>query len=148
MANQSYVISATTLPTSFQFISSGSSGEYHHYIQYMAATEIQNRTVFNLAFGPLDEHGQIDDSIETNNKDVDLVLTSVAKSAEKFLSSFPSAIIGFYGSDDARHRLYRQKITANLPLLETRFHLLGQINGAIEKFVPNRDYQVYYAMKK
>ena len=64
--------------------------------------------VYNLAFGPPDELGAINDSIRLNHSDINLVFSSILIYAVTFLSGKTDTYIGIDGSNDTRAYLYHR----------------------------------------
>jgi len=89
--------------------------------------------VYNLAFGDLDENGEIDDLSVSDNGDRDKVLATVVKIVTAYTTQFPGRWIEFKGSTDSRTRLYRMAIGLNLEELSLKFGIFG-LTG--KKWVP------------
>ena len=58
--------------------------------------------VYNLAFGPLNPKGKIDDKAELNHADYSKVFSTILFSALAYLNNNPDHYLGIDGSDNAR----------------------------------------------
>ncbi len=63
-------------------------------------------TVFNLAFGPINEKGKIDDKAEIAHADYSKVFSSILLAALTYLTDHPDQYLGIDGSNNARAYLY------------------------------------------
>ena len=89
--------------------------------------------IYNLAFGDLDENGEIDDLSVSDNGDRDKVLATVVKIVTAYATRFPNRWIHIEGSTESRTRLYRMAIGLNLEELSLRFSIFCL---AGEKWMP------------
>ncbi len=64
------------------------------------------RNIFNLGFGDLLPDGSIDDTANSNNGDIIMVLATVIGILKDFTAEFPQVEIYFSGSTPERTRLY------------------------------------------
>ena len=64
------------------------------------------RNIFNLGFGDLLPDGSIDDTANSNNGDIVMVLATVIGILKDFTAEFPQAEIYFSGSTIERTKLY------------------------------------------
>jgi hypothetical protein len=64
------------------------------------------RNIFNLGFGDVLSDGSIDDTVNSNNGDIVMVLATVISILKDFTAEFPQAEIYFSGSTIERTRLY------------------------------------------
>ncbi|MET7254283.1 DUF6934 family protein [Dyadobacter fermentans] len=103
-----------------------------------------NDNLFNLALMDVTDDGQLCDDVESRNGDVREVLATVFQIVDHFLVRNPEIIVGFYGNDDRRQRLYRIAITQALSKISGKFEVYGNKNGEVSLFEPNKEYDVYY----
>ena len=68
----------------FQFESEGPKGKIIKMVQF---AQTQNKDIFNLAFGNLNDDGSIDDEATNDNKDRNKILATVAATVYKFTAS-------------------------------------------------------------
>ena len=69
--------------------------------------------VYNLAMGPLDEKGNIDDEARLKHVDSNKLFSTIILFAVAFLSEYPELTIGLDGSDDRRATLYHSMFIVN-----------------------------------
>ncbi|WP_436488440.1 DUF6934 family protein [Chitinophaga sp. ARDCPP14] len=69
--------------------------------------------VFNLAFGPLNEEGKINDEIKVNHSNIGKMFSTVLLFALSFLRKNNSSTIGVDGSNDIRAYLYHRMFQTN-----------------------------------
>lgn len=81
--------------------------------------------VFNLAFGPFDSAGKIDDSINLKHRDSNKVFSTIILFAIIFLKHNPIATIGIDGSDDLRAHLYHRMFRYNYKDLRDFIVIIG-----------------------
>ena len=81
--------------------------------------------VYNLAFGPIDENGDIDDFAKVNHADVNKMFSTLLFYCLVFLEKNPNAIIGIDGSNDVRAYLYHRMILTNRKYLFDYFVTIG-----------------------
>jgi len=114
----------------FDFISIGKSKNIWKRIEF-TSTEIPG--IFNLAFGDVDENGEIDDHNVSNNGDRNMILATVAYTVEIYLNKYPERWVYFRGSTLERNRLYRMAIGLNYVALSSKFDVYIETK---EGFVP------------
>ena len=68
------------------------------------------RNILNFGFGDLLPDGSIDDTVNSNNGDITIVLSTVVEILKDFTWEFPQAEIYFSGSTIERTRLYTRII--------------------------------------
>lgn len=94
-------------------------------------TKISNQThallpdVYNLAFGPLNKKGKIDDKAELNHMDYSRVFSTILFTALTYLKSNPDHYLGVDGSDNARAYFYYRAIQRNFNYLDQHFRIFG-----------------------
>ena len=81
--------------------------------------------VFNLAFGPINEHGNIDDTAKVRHENISKMFSTVLIIALFFLEQYPDSHIGLDGSNDVRAYLYHRMFRANRYLLGEFFDAVG-----------------------
>lgn len=81
--------------------------------------------VFNLAFGPLDAEGQIDDTARMSHFDINKVFSSIILCTLLFLDENPDVFIGIDGSDEIRAYLYHRMFTSNHKCLSSVIRPVG-----------------------
>lgn len=81
--------------------------------------------VYNLAFGPFNESGKIDDSINLKHKDTNKVFSTIILFSLTFLKDNPHATIGIDGSDDLRANLYHRMFRYNYKNLQDFIVIIG-----------------------
>lgn len=130
----------------YEFVSEGPRGNIKKMVEY-AATSVEG--VYNLAFGDYDEAtGEISDLTISNNGDGQKVLATVASTVYAFTGHYPDAWIYATGSSNARTRLYRIGITANLVEISFDFEVYGLVDDHWEKFVPGTNYKAFLVRRK
>jgi len=81
--------------------------------------------VYNLAFGPLDKKGKIDDKAELNYTDYSRVFSTILFSALAYLKNNPDHYLGIDGSDNARAYFYYRAMQRNFDYLDKYFRMYG-----------------------
>ena len=81
--------------------------------------------VFNLAFGPLNKQGKLDDKAELSHRDYSKVFSTILFSAYAWLKKKPDDYIGIDGSDNIRAYLYYRAIKNNFVYLDKHFIMYG-----------------------
>lgn len=81
--------------------------------------------VYNLAFGPFDISGRINDSINLKHKDSNKVFSTIILFSITFLKNNPHASIGIDGSDDLRANLYHRMFRYNYKNLKDFLVIIG-----------------------
>jgi hypothetical protein len=114
----------------FDFYSIGKHGKLTKRIVFMRT---DTPGVYNLAFGDIDQKGEMDDVTISDNGDRNKILATVAKAVDEYTRRYPRRWIVFKGSTNDRARLYRMAIGLNLEQLSIKFHIYG-LKG--EEFVP------------
>jgi len=114
-----------------------------NFDQYIFESQIKNNTliqlkvkftniadsllpnVYNLAFGPFDDTGKINDSINLKHKDSNKVFSTIILFSIIFLKDNPHAAIGIDGSDDLRANLYHRMFRYNYKDLQDFIVIIG-----------------------
>ncbi|TCJ12182.1 hypothetical protein EPD60_16695 [Flaviaesturariibacter flavus] len=81
--------------------------------------------VFNLAFGPIDAKGGIDDRIQLTHKDYSAVFSTIMFEALGYLRDNPDHFIGVDGSNNERAALYHFLLKRNYDYLDPLFEFFG-----------------------
>lgn len=81
--------------------------------------------VFNMAFGPVDSKGQIDDKAEISHKNYSRAFSSILSSALFYLDKNPTHFIGIDGSNNARAYLYYRFLQQNYDYLDQYLNMFG-----------------------
>jgi len=141
-----YYIEASSSLLKFEFHSEGPKGKIKKQIVFKAFKD--NPNVFNLGFGDVDETGEINDMVITNNHDSTKVLTTVALTVYKFYEKHPDSYVFITGSTKTRTRLYRIGITNNIDKIKNDFDVYGFIEKSWESFEKDCDYEAFLIKKK
>lgn len=104
----------------FDFVSAGKFGNIHKRISFVP---IVSTRVYNLAFGDISEHGEVDYHSVSDNGDRNKILATLAKAVELYTLKYPERWIYFAGSTKERTRLYRMAIGLNLEWLSEIFEI-------------------------
>lgn len=86
--------------------------------------------VYNLAFGPPDVNGEIDDKAQLKHKDYSKVFSTILLHAQAYLTIHPEHYLGIDGSDNSRAFLYYRFILNNFGYLSSYFSM-----GALKYYV-------------
>lgn len=81
--------------------------------------------VYNLAFGPLNKKGHIDDRIRLTHANYSKVFSTILFDARTYLSLNPDHYLGIDGSNNARAYLYYRFIRRNYDYLNNYFNMYG-----------------------
>jgi hypothetical protein len=81
--------------------------------------------VFNLAFGPLKAHKEIDDKIKLQHKNHSKVFSTIVFAAFTFLEENKDKYLGIDGSNNARAYMYYRCIQNNYDYLSDLFDIYG-----------------------
>jgi hypothetical protein len=85
--------------------------------------------VFNLAFGDVDESGDLNDLIVSNNGDMYKVMATLAQIVVAFFGRYPAKEVYFAGSSYARTRLYRAVLNREMANWSAIFEVRGVVKG-------------------
>ncbi|HVX28287.1 MAG TPA: hypothetical protein VHB70_18215 [Parafilimonas sp.] len=120
----------------FDFISTGVKGSIPKRIEFIP-TEIPG--FVNLAFGDIDENGEIDDYSISDNGDRNKILATVAYAIDIYLNKYPERWIYFKGSTQERTRLYRMAVGLNFDELSQKYEIYAEQKDGIVPFQINRE---------
>lgn len=81
--------------------------------------------LFNLAFGPLDQKGDLNDWVQLEHRDHSKVFSTILSEAHSYLVNHPDHSLGIDGSDKRRAYLYHRLIKGNFDYLSQYFNLYG-----------------------
>lgn len=81
--------------------------------------------VYNLAFGPVDKKGEIDDKAALHHKDYSKVFSTILLVALKYLTLNPDHYLGIDGSDNLRAYYYWRFLQRNHDYLTNYFEIFG-----------------------
>lgn len=95
-----------------------------------------------LVLGDSDEDN-IDVGVKSNNKDLEMVLSTVVKIIAFFLSDYPDASIFIEASSAARNRLYRILIEKERENWREIFTIKGIEGDRLEAFQSGKNYGSY-----
>ncbi len=129
----------------FDFVSVGKNGRFPKRIEFMP-TEIPN--IFNLAFGDIDENGEIDDYSISNNGDRNKILATVTYAVEIYLNKHPEKWVYFKDSTQERTRLYRMAVGLNLNELLLKFEIYAEQGEGMVPFQKNMEVMGVLVKKK
>ena len=79
--------------------------------------------VYNLAFGPLDKQGRINDRAELTHIDYSKVFSTILLSAYTYLKHNMNHYLGVDGSDNNRAYFYYRALIRNINYLNDRFNI-------------------------
>jgi hypothetical protein len=81
--------------------------------------------VYNLAFGPMDKKGRIDDKAQLTHKDYSKVFSTILLCSLLYLNDNKSHYLGIDGSDNSRAFLYYSFLQRNYDYLNQYFNIYG-----------------------
>jgi hypothetical protein len=81
--------------------------------------------VYNLAFGPVDQKGGIDDRAELPHQDYSKVFSTILLAALNYLTNNPGHYLGIDGSDNLRAWYYWRFLQRNYDYLDQHFEMFG-----------------------
>lgn len=141
-----YLFHSNLSSTEFYFESIGSKGVINKVVAFQQTSVA---TIYNLGLADYDPNtGEIDDTIITDNGDMEKILATIFQVVIHYLSLNPEHIIYFSGNSPSRTRLYRIAINHSLNEITTQFDVLGVINSQPESFIANRAYEGFLIRKK
>jgi hypothetical protein len=81
--------------------------------------------VYNLAFGPIDDNNNIDDSVQIKHENLSKTFSTIVLTALTFLNENPATYLGIDGSNNARAYMYYRCVNNNYNYLTKYFKLFG-----------------------
>ena len=144
MKHKFYALQSSADYLTFNFHSISSARIVAKRIQFVPIRD----DLYNLAFGDLDEKGEIDDLIVTNNNDTHQVLATVIQAILLFLNNYQNCSVYFEGSASARTRLYQIILAREMQHWSDTFTVLGISKGIITPFETERDFDSFVVRLK
>jgi hypothetical protein len=129
----------------FDFISIGKKGPIPKRITF---TNTELAYVYNLAFGDVDENGDLDDFRISDNGDRNKILATVFYIVEAYTRKFPERWIYFKGSTVERTRLYRIAVGLNFEELSQKFEIFALVNEELKPFCKNMAISAFVIKRK
>jgi hypothetical protein len=129
----------------FDFISQGKKGAIRKRIAF---TAIGSDNVYNLTLGDVDENGELDDSVVSNNGDRNTILATVVKVIEYYTNRFPDRWVFLTGNTEGRTRLYRMAIGLNIEELSATFEIYASEEGEVIPFTKNLKTNAFLIKRK
>lgn len=113
------------------------------YLSYYFESRSEERTIkkaielvkidantYNLALGDLDDNGNLNDSIVSNNGDMHKVLATVSQIIMTFFGIYRDRRIYFIGNSPSRTRLYRLILSREQANWSEIFEIKGILKGS------------------
>ena len=138
MVNEHYSYLSSKKQHYFSFVSEGRQGRVVKIVAFTFYKE--NR--WNLGFGDL-RHGEIDDSIVTNNHDLLKVIQTVTKIANDFFEQYPDRIVRIVPVDEKRKRLYNRVFQRHISEIKPNFEVTGFIGEESETYTIEKMYDFF-----
>lgn len=146
IAHYDYLVSEDYLE--YEFFSEGPRGKIRKAILFKRIN-LQERLVFNLAFGDMDESGILSDLVVSDNHDAEKVLATVAHAVIKFTIMYPESLIVAEGSTLSRTRRYQMGINKFWKEIEPDFKIFGLLKeGGFEPFKSGKNYMAFAVTRK
>lgn len=97
-----------------------------------------------LSFGDLQEDGNINLKVVSDNKDIRFILSTVITTIYRFFELYPNKSVVFTGSSASRNRLYRAVIGKLFDEGQNYFNIYGiNFDSTLENFQKNKDYLAF-----
>jgi hypothetical protein len=128
-----------------EFISIGKKGAIPKRITF---TSTELAFFYNLAFGDVDENGDLDDYRISDNGDRNKILATVFHVVEAYTKKYPERWITFRGSTKERTRLYRIAIGLNLEELWQIFEIYVYTEEGLKPFCKSMEVNVFVIKRK
>jgi hypothetical protein len=103
---------------------------------------------FNLAFGDIDDNGRLNDSVVSNNGDMQKVLATVVQTVLTFLEIYPGRRAYFSGNSPARNRLYRAILSRDIENWSEVFEVDGILEGERVSFHQSINFEGFIIKRK
>ena len=129
----------------FDFMSIGKNGAIPKRITF-TTTGLAN--VYNLAFGDIDENGDLDDCRISDNGDRNKILATVFNVVDIYTKKYPERWITFSGSTMERTRLYRIAVGLNLDELSQIFEIYAFVQEELKLFAKNMEINTFVIKRK
>ncbi|MES2701583.1 MAG: hypothetical protein V4649_03040 [Bacteroidota bacterium] len=148
MHNEKYDCLANRNFLNYEFESYGPKGSIKKVVRF-SPQNADGITYFNLGFGDLNTAtGEIDDLSISDNKDKDIVLSTIASIVIDFTSVFPDIMVYAKGSTSSRNRLYQMGIAANLEEITALVEVFGFKDNTWKPFEKNINYEAFIVLRK
>lgn len=133
----------------YEFCSEGPKGKIRKVIQFKQV-RLQGKFFYNLAFGDVDDSGNICDKVVSNNHDAEKVLATVAHAVIQFTNLHPHALVYAEGSTPSRTRRYQMGINKFWNEIDSDFNVFGLVNGCerFEPFESGKNYMGFAVSRK
>jgi hypothetical protein len=129
----------------FDFISEGKKGAVLKRVSFVEF----EYGFFNMGLGDVDENTcEVTYLSITDNDDRDKVLATVAQIIDELFTLYPQHTIYFKGTSDSRTRLYQIAINHYFDELDSKFHVLGELEDKMTRFQRNTNYKSFLILKK
>ena len=138
MLGETYQLHEFEDATVFWFISKGEKGNITKVILFTP----KEGNVWNLGFGDYFE-GTMHDSVISNNRDLRMVMSTVAKAAYEFFTTHPNQIIFFQPVDHRRRNLYNLIFQKRWHEISPNFNVVGWIADRKEPYNPDKIYDAF-----
>ena len=102
--------------------------------------EIDIPGMYSLALVDNHEDGSSDDTVVSDNGDMEKILVTVFQTFSIFFRRHPDALVAFWGSTASRTRLYRIAISHEWAKIAEIYNVWGITEQAYESFERNRLY--------
>ena len=129
----------------FDFVSIGKKGAIPKKIIF---TSIEFDDVYNLAFGDVNENGELDDYKISDNGDRNKILATIFSVVDFYTKKYPERWIAFRRSTKERTRLYRIAIGLNLEELCQIFEVYVYTAEGLKPFCKNMEVSVFVIKRK
>ncbi len=136
-----YPFDASTNRLSFVFESINNGRKITKAVEYVPFPF--DKRIYNLAFGDINENGELDDLSVSDNQDMEKVLATVIQTIFVFFRTYPDKTLFFTGSTNARTRLYRGAIGRVIDELQEGLLIEGIRNNNRELFQKNVTYEAF-----
>ena len=145
--------------TEYIFFSTGPIGKIELRIIFQRDESETEVSLYNLAFGAWDSVlGDIDDTVQLRNGDMDKILATVAQTALNFMENNPEVYIFAQGSTPARTRKYQMGISKFFKEATSTWTIMGlatdeisgegAFGGRWEKFQSGTKYAAFLLFAK
>lgn len=146
IAHYDYLVSEDFL--SYEFFSEGPKGRIRKAVVFKRVN-LQGSFFFNLAFGDMDDLGNLSDLVVSNNQDAEKVLATVAHAVIKFTNIHPRVLVYAEGSTPSRTRRYQMGINKFWKEIEPDFKVFGLLKeGKFEPFRFGKNYMGFAVKRK
>ena len=116
----------------FEFVSIGKRGAIKKRIIF---ARMEEKGVYNLAFGNVRPDNQFDTELISDNGDRDKIIATVVAVVDKYTQRYPRRWIYFRGNTPTKRRLYRMAVSIHLEELSDKFEILAELEE-MEVLVP------------